>query len=242
MNRRSLIHGLAIAPVAGSAFGTAKPSPAAEYDYPYLDYWSEESLRDRRNRLSIFGTEPALEQDIKQAEGIIAAAPTDSPVAVMNYFADLRVVGSTGERFNRRWRRYENLVIVWFFHATKTQPTGDCTSWCAAFLSWSLEQAGLKSKHSASSQAYLNFGTETKTPTLGDIVVFQNIDNKDRGHVALFLGETPVSVHILGGNQGKCSEAIPSCPPGFPATEIGREWRDKVDEHQRVVSYRRYSI
>ena len=90
----------------------------------------------------------------------------------------------------------------------------------------------------AASHGFCNFGSETKTPILGHVVVFQNIDNKENGHIALFLGDTPISAHILGGNQGKGGEKIPSYPPAYPVTEIGRERRDKEKEYQRGVSNR----
>jgi hypothetical protein len=75
---------------------------------------------------------------------------------------------------------------------------------------------------------------------VGDIVVFQNVDNADLGHVALYLHETDDSVYVLGGNQGSSGVQVPNCPPDRPYTRIGREWRKKADGHQRVISYRRY--
>jgi uncharacterized protein (TIGR02594 family) len=215
-------------------------SYAQDYAFPFLDYWSAEGVRARRLRLGPFGQYPALEDDIRAAETIIAAAPKTSPVEILAYFADLSQVGSTGEPFNSRWRHFGNPVIVRFFSDTKTTPDGDCTSWCAACLSWCLERAGIRSMRSARSQDYLGFGNQVCLPTLGTIVVFQKKADYRFGHVGLYLNDRSADVYVLGGNQGAAGPPIPSCGASYPATRINREWREKDGAESRVAAYRAY--
>src|SRR5262249_16524503 len=155
---------------------------------------SAEEIAARQNRAreralhpKLLGVEPAIDADVREAGQILRRAPCSSPIEVFSYFAELTEVGSTGEAFNSRWMRYENPVIVWFFHATQTQPRGDCTSWCAAFLSWTLARCGLQSRYSASSQDYADYGLSVSSPMIGDIVVFRRLQEPSHGHVALFL-------------------------------------------------------
>src|SRR5437763_10958974 len=51
---------------------------------------------------------------------------------------------------------YANPVIVAFFLATNLKPAGDTTAWCAAFVNWCLQRAGLPTTKSASSQSFVN--------------------------------------------------------------------------------------
>jgi uncharacterized protein (TIGR02594 family) len=230
----SVVPGCARAP----ALATANGGPFA---YPFTDYWTRDAIDARARRMRLYGTKQALDEDVAAAEVVIAAAPHDAPLSVMRYFASLTAVGSTGEKFNSRWKEYENPVIVWFFHATGTTPDGDCTSWCAAFLSWTLERCGIASEHSASSQAYASYGAEANPPAPGDIVVFQNVGDPTHGHVALYLGETADMVRIIGGNQGDAGP-IPSCPKDYPISSIGEDSRPKQGSHQVVRAIRHYEL
>lgn len=78
----------------------------------------------------------------------------------------------------------------------------DETPWCAAFLNWVLQKAGYSFLMKLNARSFLTFGTETKNPTLGDIVVLWRISPTAwQGHVGLFIKETNNLVYILGGNQ-----------------------------------------
>ncbi|MEO5685902.1 MAG: CHAP domain-containing protein [Burkholderiaceae bacterium] len=214
---------------------------AAPYAYPFVDYWTPEAFAARLGRLTPLGTGLPSDADIAMAQDIVQRAPTSSPLEVMRYFASLSQVGSSGERFNDRWKQYENPIIVWFFHATHTVPNGDCTSWCAAFLSWCLERCGIPSMQSASSQDYAHYAKETLTPLAGDVVVFSDIIDPAHGHVALLVSQSPDKIEVIGGNQGS-GPPIPSCPSGFPVTTISVAWRKLSGDHgQHIRTYRRYT-
>ncbi len=50
---------------------------------------------------------------------------------------------------------------------------GDETAWCAAFVSWCLEQAKIRSLRTKSSRAYEKYGEPLKEPVVGCIVIFE---------------------------------------------------------------------
>lgn len=92
-----------------------------------------------------------------------------------------------------------NKRIIEYHLATTLKATTDEVPWCASFVSWCLEQAGLKSTKSAWARSYLTWGIATKEPKEGDIVVFSR--GKSSGHVAFFVSKNPLWVTVLGGNQ-----------------------------------------
>jgi len=111
-----------------------------------------------------------------------------------------------------------NPVIVLFFASTRTQPAGDTTPWCSAFVNWCLQNSSpaIPGTNSAASQSFVRndgWGTEVWNkrdswpPTAarrGDIAVFTNKSDPAHGHVAFFDRATPRQPHhvdVLGGNQ-----------------------------------------
>lgn len=80
--------------------------------------------------------------------------------------------------------------------------TDDDTAWCTAFMNWCLLQAGYKGTGKLNARSFLTYGSETKKPVLGDIVVLWRDDpNSWTGHVGLFVAMSDTSVWVLGGNQ-----------------------------------------
>lgn len=81
----------------------------------------------------------------------------------------------------------------------------DTFPWCATSTSFALTRAGIKTSI-ASARAFLNYGTETSTPSYGDLVVMWNTNpatggrNGWGGHVGFYLGEVDGANVILSGN------------------------------------------
>lgn len=81
-------------------------------------------------------------------------------------------------------------------------------AWCAAYVSWALDEAGIGGLKSMSSQAYKNYGAEvgwrdTSQIRKGDVVVFKS-KTRGGGHVG-FIWEVDSKnqrFKVLGGNQG----------------------------------------
>jgi len=95
-----------------------------------------------------------------------------------------------------------NPRVIEYHSVTSLKATDDETAWCASFVSWCLEQAGIKSTRSAAARSYLNWRIKLDKPIIGCIVVFKRGTSKTSGHVAFYMGETEHSILVLGGNQG----------------------------------------
>ena len=78
----------------------------------------------------------------------------------------------------------------------------DETAWCAAFANYVLKMAGINGSGKLNARSFLDVGHETKTPAIGDLVVFWRESPKSwKGHIAFFVRETEEYVYVLGGNQ-----------------------------------------
>jgi uncharacterized protein (TIGR02594 family) len=80
-------------------------------------------------------------------------------------------------------------------------------AWCAGFVNAILEKAGLTGTDSLQARSFLNWGTATKTPKEGDVVIFTRGRSREAGHVGFYVGEEVVDgvryILVLGGNQRK---------------------------------------
>jgi len=155
------------------------------------------------------GDVPALRSEVTIANRVIAGAPTGpDPYSVAKYFLAVGS-GAYGQEltlFTYGWPERWNPVIVDFFQATKTQPEGDLTPWCAAFVNWCFLRALKKpATESASSGSFRCQPTETSTPVEGDLVVFRRKGDpatcNGQGHVGFFVRDVGDRVEVLGGNQ-----------------------------------------
>lgn len=80
-------------------------------------------------------------------------------------------------------------------------------AWCAAFVNTILKQSGFEGTNSLQARSFLHYGSVTKHPEYGDIVVFSRGRNQFAGHVGFYVGEEVVEgvryILVLGGNQRK---------------------------------------
>jgi len=78
----------------------------------------------------------------------------------------------------------------------------DETLWDGAFVGWCLKSAGMPYLNEVAARKYEKYGTETKTPKVGDIVVIWR-ESKDswKGHVGFLHSMDEKDIYILGGNQ-----------------------------------------
>lgn len=75
----------------------------------------------------------------------------------------------------------------------------DSIPWCGLFIGVVAKRA--KKKFPATplwALSWADFGVETKTPMLGDVLTFKR---QGGGHVALYVGEDKTAYYCLGGNQ-----------------------------------------
>lgn len=149
------------------------------------------------------------------------------PVEVAGFLLDVGrgLHGESWRPYARAWPidAHANPLILDFFRATTTRPQGDRTAWCAAFMNWCLLKAHGTTKaapvtRSAASASFREWGTAvatydasssstvmSRTPKVGDIVVFQEIRSDGtvgvHGHVGFLIDMDEKRVRVLGGNQ-----------------------------------------
>lgn len=92
--------------------------------------------------------------------------------------------------------------ILQYHDATRLHAKSDEVPWCAAFVCWCLEQAGVRSTRSATASSYAVYGRPSEMVD-GAIVVFSKADPDagGTGHVAFLVGYDADHVCVLGGNQ-----------------------------------------
>lgn len=77
--------------------------------------------------------------------------------------------------------------------------------WCAAFVSWALDTAGIQSPRTMGSQTFRTYGSEVDWRTLEGIRKYDIVVLKSRtrsgGHVGFAVGVKNGRIQILGGNQ-----------------------------------------
>lgn len=72
--------------------------------------------------------------------------------------------------------------------------------WCGLFMALVAVRAGkFPPPIPLRALSWSEFGVPTKTPSLGDVLVFKR---QGGGHVALYVGEDNANFYCLGGNQG----------------------------------------
>jgi uncharacterized protein (TIGR02594 family) len=102
-----------------------------------------------------------------------------------------------------------NERILEYHSVTKLHAKDDSVPWCAAFVSWCLEECGIESTKSASSRSYIKWGQAVETPYEGCIVVLARGDNPNNGHVGFYVGSKNGLIYILGGNQSDAVNVMP---------------------------------
>lgn len=168
------------------------------------------------------GADPATAAEVEYAERLAAAAPYDCrPIDVARYFLRLgrgeTKFGKQGASYAREWPVRGNPLIVSFFSATETEPTGDVTPWCAAFANWciarsrsrdgSIGDAERKATTRSAASGSFRAWRRVDTPSDGDIVVFatpgtEHLTASGTGHVGFYLGDAgSTHIRVLGGNQ-----------------------------------------
>lgn len=208
LKRRSLLLAGGSMPVAAPALLAQSPS---QDGFDAVRSWGlMPPVMDTDNpSQAVVGTKPPYQTEIRRSFEIHTAAPRGiAPLAIARYFADLKDVNGENQKYNQEWPLdgRANPVIVTFFAATFTLPSGDQTSWCAAFVNYCLMLAYKPMTRSALSGSFRSAAElpETSNPQPGDIVVFQAPGARGaqgHGHVGFFLSRTLDTIEVLGGNQ-----------------------------------------
>lgn len=201
-------------------FGWAAASLATRAGWSSTEDWQQaltKAISDQ-NSLSLgHRIPPATDASWAEVDDILARAPSrnTTPLAIANYF-----VTSVPLKYQQAWPEPDpanptdaNPLIVRLFLSTHTQPQGDVTAWCAAFVNWCLRRCDIERTSNASSQSFLKWGHSvweaghSEMPIgarPGDIAVFRLRSDPEHGHVAFFAGLDTAHekrVRVVGGNQ-----------------------------------------
>ena len=135
-----------------------------------------------------------FKKEEKKDEAPKVEAPTQSiPTPWFDIaYKELGISEKSGKEHNKRILEYHAVTVL--------KATDDETPWCSSFVSWCLEQAGIRSTKNAWARSYLEWGKAIDKPVPGCVVVFSR--NKTSGHVAFFVSESGSNIKCLGGNQG----------------------------------------
>ncbi len=95
--------------------------------------------------------------------------------------------------------------IVGYHSYTSLKATSDEVPWCAAFVCAMLERAGIPSPRSARAYDFVHWGVLQKKPTNGCVIILKIGSGY---HVGFYVGETPTTYAVLGGNQHDCVSIV----------------------------------
>ena len=88
------------------------------------------------------------------------------------------------------------------YHAT-TQggAADDAVPWCASFVNFCVEAAGLRGTRSKAARSWMTWGVDAGDFVPGCVVVLKR-GTAPKGHVGFFAGFQSGRIKLLGGNQG----------------------------------------
>lgn len=88
-------------------------------------------------------------------------------------------------------------IISWLQELDFNWIKDDESPWCGVAVAVAAVRAGVAVRHVEMPRAFwwLNWGTDVKTPMLGDVLVFKF------SHVGIYVGEDKLRYYVLGGNQ-----------------------------------------
>lgn len=99
---------------------------------------------------------------------------------------------------------HNQIILNYFKDIGKQWVTTDETAWCSAFVNWVALKANKEQSGALTARSWLKVGTPTRTPKLGDVVVFWRSSKQSwKGHVGFFVGysQDKQYIYCLGGNQ-----------------------------------------
>jgi hypothetical protein len=167
------------------------------------------------------GTARPTGAEIQMAFDILRGSPfggpeRTKPVDVAQYLLDVGngAHGPEQRPFAREWPVRANPLIFHLFAATQTQPAGDTTAWCAAFVNWCILRSHARTADEIGrapggfSLSGSPFSTEnlarfsTNHASSGSFRCWEETTSPDRGDVAVFKNAGTDSLTAICRGQG----------------------------------------
>lgn len=95
----------------------------------------------------------------------------------------------------------DNPRILDYLSTVSFKTGKDEVPWAAAFVEWTMRQAGIRGSGHANAGAWLNWGQKLKQPRRGCIVVLSRPGVPGPGYVGFFAGQKGTQLELLGGTQ-----------------------------------------
>lgn len=179
------------------------------------------------NTEALDGTAVRYGDDLPQLEGDVPGGPgaaydgatiqytNPGPLPVGPGYDRLNAVltNAAAQAANGEWRERGNPGNPRILECTRVaggvqdgaDQSRDHHMWCAAFVSWALDTAGIQAIKSMSSQAWRSYGSEVDWRDLTkirkwDVIVFKS-KTRNGGHVGFVAGVKDGKIQTLGGNQ-----------------------------------------
>jgi uncharacterized protein (TIGR02594 family) len=131
---------------------------------------------------------------LPKVPGQDAAGPGD-PAWLKKAFAEVGVAEGVGDDTNKRILKYFDSTYQKGKH---TSDSGKDNAWCAAFVTFTLSESGIKNNKAVGAREYEKWG-EASEPFRGAVVV---LEHKGQKHVAILVGVDKNGENVyLGGNQ-----------------------------------------
>lgn len=107
-------------------------------------------------------------------------------------------------------------ILAYYAKAGFPQINDETTPWCAGFVNYCLESAGVAGSKSLAARGFLNWGKAVSKPYVGCIaVLWRESPQSWQGHTGIYVGETATHVQLLGGNQQN-----KVCVQSFPKNQV----------------------
>lgn len=97
------------------------------------------------------------------------------------------------------WNPGDNPRIIEYLASVGVRG-GDETSWCAAFVNWSIQKAGFRGHGTGLAGQWINYGRAV-APAYGCVVVLQPLSAGASGHVGFLHAMDLTNVWLLSGNS-----------------------------------------
>ena len=108
----------------------------------------------------------------------------------------------------------------------------DETAWCSAFMNWVAKKSGRKYSGKLNAKSWLEIGTQTAIPQIGDVVVLQRGPiGSWKGHVGLCLNQTKF-IHAYGPKK-----KVIIMPTNFTIKIIKKTAKLKIKKISNIKNY-----
>ncbi len=155
-------------------------------------------LCDASNRCRVLFPGQVVQVDAAGGAPVAPATPTQ-PAAGFAPQAPPWMEVALREQGVAEWNPGDNPRIIEYLASVGVRG-GDETSWCAAFVNWSIQKAGFRGHRTGLAGPWISYGRAV-APAYGCVVVLQPLSAGASGHVGFLHALDQTNVWLLSGNS-----------------------------------------